>query len=646
MKNSLPPIHPLCLRDKITLLQSKADFEGLELSFFSKKRVVKSLDLIDFFTTEPLVDKVLFSNRYFHLSKQDEGANFLGACFSFSEVKAGWCFPFFHKQRPVGLLFFPSEKALKETHLNTLISLQDQIEDHIKIQDITFKLQQANKELSDKMLEVESLIDVTEIINDQEGNKNDLFAHLLITILSILNASKGMLLLKDEKSGFFDVVSHFNVPKEDLPTRILRITRGVLKELNERMGSRVIDEPKAYNLLKTAHKNCMVSPLISDSKLEGVIMLFDKESRNGLIRFTQQDLRLFDSLSKKVSLAYDNIRLIDSLKGSNKLVDNIMSSITTGIIMINILGEIEFVNQSAQNIFGLNLEDVINNHYFMVFQNNPNLIGLLESAELKDSPVFEDNFKVDDLGGQGHEINLTLSPAFNEENERAGLVFSFEDLSSINKVKSTFKKYVSENIVEELLHNDTSLELGGTQSEVCVLFCDIRGFTALSEKMKPSEVVYLLNNYFEAMIDVVFANNGTLDKIIGDELMVLYGVPLKRDDDAERAVLSAQQMFSSLVRFNRQMEIEGLPTLDIGIGINYGKVVSGNIGSEKQMNYTVIGDAVNLAARLCSHAKAGEIVISESVFSQLQNATGFDEQSPIRVKGKENEINNWIYTVT
>ena len=387
----------------------------------------------------------------------------------------------------------------------------------------------------------------------------------------------------------------------------------------------------------------MLSPIITGTELVGAILLFDKESRSGLVRFTQQDLRLFDSLSKKVSHAYDNIRLIDSLKSSNKLVDNIMSSITTGIIMINILGEIEFVNESAKKIFALADEGVINNHYFMVFQKNQKLIELIEKSEIQDETIFEDNFNILDSLESTREINLTLSAVYNEQNERSGLVFSFEDLSGINKVKSTFKKYVSENIVDELLQNENSLELGGAQNEVCVLFCDIRGFTSLSEKMKPSEVVYLLNNYFEAMIDVVFTYNGTLDKIIGDELMVLYGVPIKGDNDSQNAVNTAMEMFKSLEKFNSRMSEENLPKLKIGIGINYGKVVSGNIGSEKQMNYTVIGDAVNLAARLCSHAKSGQIVISESVYDQISNQKNFEIQKPIRVKGKSNEINNWIF---
>jgi len=451
-----------------------------------------------------------------------------------------------------------------------------------------------------------------------------------------------MILLKDEKGGFFSVISQFNILSEDLPKKIVRITKGILKDLNNDRRPKIIDETQNYELLKSSKKNCIVSPIISSGIIEGVILLFDKESRNGLVKFTQQDLRLFDSLVKKLSLAYDNIRLIDSLKTSNKLVENIMSSITTGIIMINVLGEIEFVNNSANKIFGFSEEEALNNHYFMIFQNNSSLIELLEKSESSDEILYEENFKIQDQKDTPKEINLTLSPVYNEENQKSGVVFSFEDLSGINKVKSTFKKYVSENIVDELLQNETSLELGGAQSEVCVLFCDIRGFTSLSENMKPSDVVYLLNSYFEAMIDVVFANNGTLDKIIGDELMVLYGVPLKSENDCQSAVNSAKEMLKALKNFNQKNTKHNLPKLEVGIGVNFGKVVSGNIGSERQMNYTVIGDSVNLAARLCSHAKPGEIVISESVFNRLNNHTGFIEKPSIKVKGKANLIKNWI----
>ena len=116
----------------------------------------------------------------------------------------------------------------------------------------------------------------------------------------------------------------------------------------------------------------------------------------------------------------------------------------------------------------------------------------------------------------------------------------------------------------------------------------------MSEKMEPEDVVFLLNNYFQEMIDVVFKNNGTLDKIIGDELMVLYGVPIQSDNDCQKAVNTAIEMFSQLKKFNSKNVKNNLPELNIGVGINYGEVVSGNIGSTRQMNYTVIGDSVNL----------------------------------------------------
>ena len=630
------------IKEKVVYTKSIKGLESLQLVFFSKKSLIKSLGLQNFFISDFPIN--LISNENItDLEKGSEKNKLINTFLDFDSIEAIKLFSIAINQISIGYIVIPEQIKLSEKLINTILNLKFQLENSIKIKQLEIKLINSNNDLNNKLLEIESLIDVTDIIDNQQGLMQDLFEGLLVTIISILNSSKGMVLLKDEKSGFFNVVSQFNILKEELPSKILRITKGILKQLNENKTSQIVDSSQEYPLLRPSKKNALLSPIITGTELVGAILLFDKESRSGLVRFTQQDLRLFDSLSKKVSHAYDNIRLIDSLKTSNKLVDNIMSSITTGIIMINILGEIEFVNESAKKIFVLAEDGVINNHYFMVFQNNQKLIELLEKSEIQDETIFEDNFNTIDLKGSTREINLTLSPVYNEQNERSGLVFSFEDLSGINKIKSTFKKYVSENIVDELLQNENSLELGGAQNEVCVLFSDIRGFTSLSEKMKPADVVYLLNNYFEAMIDVVFSHNGTLDKIIGDELMVLYGVPIKGDNDSQNAVNTAMEMFKSLEKFNVRMSEENLPELKIGIGINFGRVVSGNIGSEKQMNYTVIGDAVNLAARLCSHAKSGQIVISESVYNQISNQKNFESQRPIMVKGKSNEINNWIF---
>ena len=187
------------------------------------------------------------------------------------------------------------------------------------------------------------------------------------------------------------------------------------------------------------------------------------------------------------------------------------------------------------------------------------------------------------------------------------------------------------------------MNLGGTESEITILFSDIRGFTSMSEKLSPTEIVKLLNKYFKSMIDVVFKYNGTLDKIVGDELMVLYGVPLKGEDDTDNAVKTAIKMFQALDKFNEKIVKEGYKPFKIGIGINKGKAVSGNIGSEQQMNYTVIGDTINLGARLCSHAKSGEILISSSVKGIISNDYPFKKIPSIEVKGKSKPIDVWLY---
>jgi adenylate cyclase len=160
----------------------------------------------------------------------------------------------------------------------------------------------------------------------------------------------------------------------------------------------------------------------------------------------------------------------------------------------------------------------------------------------------------------------------------------------------------------------------------------------MSEKMEPEQVVSTLNNYFSLMIDIVFKNNGTLDKIIGDELMIVFGAPTSSSDDTERAVKTAIEMQNKIKEFNKQRVIKKEIPIEVGIGINKGLVVSGNIGSRELMDYTVIGDTVNLGARLCSAAGPNEIITSSSVWFKTKNIYSYKKLEPIKVKGKKDEI--------
>ena len=510
------------------------------------------------------------------------------------------------------------------------------------VEDLENQLILKNKDLNEKYLELETLLDLTNTINSL-NDLDSLFFNVLTLSSSILNSSKGIVLIKNEVSNIFDPISIFNLDEDKIKKQIFNTRSGFLKLLNRDKKSFIIEKKHKLNHKLFDSSFSIVCPIISENMLVGAIILFDKETRKGIEDFNINDLKLLDSITIQTSFAYQNIRLLESLKKSNKLNENVMSSITTGIIGINLFGEIEFVNKEALRLLKKDNLEVVGNHYLIIFEKDKHLQELIQKVEVDQERLFETEFTIKP-NRKKIIVNLSCSPVFDEQKAFSGIVIAIDDLSKINKVKSTFKKYVSKNIVDKLLESEDSLNLGGTESDITILFSDIRGFTSMSEKLNPSEIVRLLNKYFQSMIDVVFKYNGTLDKIVGDELMVLYGVPLKNEKDTENAVNTAIEMFKKLDQFNKEITKNGFEPFQIGIGINKGKAVSGNIGSEQQMNYTVIGDTINLGARLCSHAKSGQILISNSVKDHISKIHDFKKIPSIAVKGKSKPIDVWLYT--
>ena len=208
------------------------------------------------------------------------------------------------------------------------------------------------------------------------------------------------------------------------------------------------------------------------------------------------------------------------------------------------------------------------------------------------------------------------------------------------KVKKLFSRYVSKDVFDQLVANPSLAALGGARRRMTVLFSDIRGFTTMSEKGSPEEVVSRLNELFTRMVGVVFEHRGTVDKFVGDMVMALYSAPLDDDEHADHAVQTALAMIRTLKEMNQEWQAQGKPTLDIGIGINTGEMVAGNIGSDTIMSYTVIGDAVNLGARLESLNKdfGTRIIISESTRAELKGRYDIHPLGEVVVKGKTKPV--------
>jgi adenylate cyclase len=207
-----------------------------------------------------------------------------------------------------------------------------------------------------------------------------------------------------------------------------------------------------------------------------------------------------------------------------------------------------------------------------------------------------------------------------------------------SQTRAQIARLVPASVVEQVLKGDLVIERGGRLREITMLYSDIRGFTSMSDGKPPEDVVNTLNEYFEVMVDVLFRHQGTLDKFVGDEIIGLFGAPIEIEDSVYKAVSCALDMLRNLREFNRTRQAENQPPISIGIGINTGTVITGMIGSSKSLQYTAIGDAMNVASRLVSLARAGEIIISADTFRRVADRIDGVPMAPVRVRGKADEL--------
>ncbi|HZN05751.1 MAG TPA: adenylate/guanylate cyclase domain-containing protein [Pyrinomonadaceae bacterium] len=222
------------------------------------------------------------------------------------------------------------------------------------------------------------------------------------------------------------------------------------------------------------------------------------------------------------------------------------------------------------------------------------------------------------------------------ENARA-----HERLAREEVARANYSRFLPEYVVKQMLENPDSFKLGGASQTITILFADIRGFTRISEHAQPEKIVSLLNRYFSAMTDIIFAHGGTLDKYLGDGLMALFGAPTATPDDASNALNAAVAMQRRLLGINRELREEGFAEIGVGMGLHTGEAIVGYIGSDRRSEYTAIGDTVNTSSRLESNALGGEILISDATAKAAHSRYKLKPRDPITVKNREQPVRLW-----
>ena len=364
--------------------------------------------------------------------------------------------------------------------------------------------------------------------------------------------------------------------------------------------------------------------------------------------FTGEDESRLKAFTAQVSIALENAKLFDDVQTMKNYNESMLESMSNGVITMDDEGVIVTCNTAGLHILKVDESAIIGASAKDFFAGAK--AWILEKIDTVNESQEQEIFMDADVEVPGDEeddpaetvsANITILPLVNEtdQQKKLGALLMIEDISSEKRMKSTMSRYMDPGIAEQMLAAGENV-MGGTESVCTVLFSYVRSFTTLTEKLGPQGTVSLLNEYFTLMVDCIQAEDGVLDKFIGDAIMAAFGIPVDHGDDEDRAVRAALKMLVDLREWNDRREAEGQMRVEMGVGLNTDFVVSGNIGSPKRMDYTLIGDGVSLAARLESACKqySAKLLISEFTYAKLKGTYRAREIDYVIVKGKTEPV--------
>jgi adenylate cyclase len=382
-------------------------------------------------------------------------------------------------------------------------------------------------------------------------------------------------------------------------------------------------------------RSILCVPIVNkDGRGIGVTQVLNK--KGGV--FSDEDEQRLKAFTAQIAIALENSKLFDDVQRVRTYNESMLQSMSNGVVTLDPAHKIITSNAASARIWeddlrGRKLEDLLGEDSRWVIERIDAVKAGGTSDTLPDATV--------QLGAVTKSVNLTIMPLVAAESDKElGSMLMFEDISAEKRMKSTMSRYIDPVVAAQMLEGDAHDLLGGISAEATIMFTDVRGFTTITEEYGAQGTVAFLNEYFTMMVDCITREGGMLDKFIGDAIMACFGLPIPHDDDPDRAARTAISMIRELWAWNDVRRAKGLKTVDMGVGLNTDMVVSGNIGSPKRMDYTLIGDGVNLASRLESACKAysARILVGESTVSKFKGTYRLRDVDLVVVKGKTQPV--------
>ena len=473
-----------------------------------------------------------------------------------------------------------------------------------------------------------SSLDLSEVLNQ-----------VMDQIIRLTGAERSFLMLVDPETGELEYRAARNMDRETIASSSFEISRSIVSQVarssepivttNAQMDPRFKAQESVigYNL-----RSILCVPLRYRGRVTGVVYA---DNRIITSLFSDNDRDLLATFAGQAAIAIENALLFESVSNAKALMDNVFASITSGVITTDVQDQIILFNRAAERVLGTPATTAIGS----CFNDTLPLLAdelrsEVEEVKASGQPIAEFERAVS-LPDRGQAILRTsLSPLKDANETTQGVAIVVDDLTEQRRLEARyqlFQRYVSPAVIEQLPLDSDEWKLGGQRQEITSLFADIRGFTNFSRQYGPEALVEVLNQYLDIGAKAVLVENGTLDKILGDEIVALFNAPIRQEDHVLRAVRAALKIQEGVARHHEQMPPQF--RLFYGVGINVGDAVVGNIGTEQQMNYTAIGSSVNLASRLQSSAAPGQILLSLMAYERVQEHVEAQRLSPMDMKG-------------
>lgn len=492
-----------------------------------------------------------------------------------------------------------------------------------------------------------ALADVTQAVNSSL-DLDEVLCLVMDTIIHLTGAERAFLMLRDPNGEMVTRVAR-NWEQESINESEFAISRTVIRRVLE-TGEAVLttnaqEDPRfggQESIVAYSLRSILCVPLKVKSELTGVIYA-DNRIRTGI--FSEADRELLTVFANQAAMAIENARLFASVRRTlaevmelKNLMDNVFASIVSGVITTDIQEKITLCNRAAEAILGRSIADMVGRPLDDVLSTCADeLRPYLRAVRNSDRAIvgLELTHSLPERGTV--DWRVSLSPLKDASQTTQGIAIVVDDLTERKKLEAQrrlLERMVSPAVIEHL--DPDSLQIGGQRVPLTILFADIRGFTTYSERQSPEELVSVLNRYLAAGAEAVLAEDGTVDKFLGDAIMAWFNAPLPQPDHALRAVRAALNLRAAVEKLYHELPPEA--HLSFGVGIHCGEAVLGWIGTEKRLDYTAIGDSVNTAKRIQEHAARNQILISREAYECVKNQVVCQPHETLLVKGKREPL--------